>query len=242
MANFLRTKHHIARSLTSTAAFRDVKVPIGRTDVLPSFEAHGASGSVDGLRRPLEFQENAYRSLVKIEMKIAYTKCGSVFFVGKTRRKPQGPKLPFESAGLVERDLPFHVLLVSGLQSYLRVGFERKFGPSAARPETLNRCRQFDTNPEEPAAEAKARLGRVKNYVPLEDASTTARTKPTKTLQQGSNVSNTNLHLDFSAGSRTRRHRPSIAHQARCPLEQLGAPRPRSAPCSSAISRTPNSG
>ena len=66
--NFLRIKHHIARSHAAATAIRRINFPISEADIIARRVSEPTGGAIDGCRVPFEFKKGARRCFVKVQM------------------------------------------------------------------------------------------------------------------------------------------------------------------------------
>src|ERR1700723_2295115 len=117
LARFLCGKQHIFWSDAPPAAIGSVQIPIGRSDIVGGREPESFGGAIDGCRLAFEFENDADRSFIEVQVQAAETEGGAEFFVSKTRTESQGAEGANEIRGMLDGQFAFGTLLISGFVS-----------------------------------------------------------------------------------------------------------------------------
>src|ERR1700723_955807 len=117
LARFLCGKQHIFWSDAPPAAIGSVQIPIGRSDIVGGREPESFCGAIDGCGLAFEFEDDADRSFIEVQVQAAETEGGAEFFVSKTWTKSQGAEDANEVRGILDGQFAFGTFLVTGLVS-----------------------------------------------------------------------------------------------------------------------------
>src|ERR1700722_15747618 len=117
LARFLCGKQHIFWSDPPPAAIGSVHIPIGRSDIGGGGEPESFWGAIDGCGLALEFENDADRSFVEVQVQAAEPEGGAEFFVSESRTQSQGAEGVNELPGMLDGQFAFGTFLVSGFMS-----------------------------------------------------------------------------------------------------------------------------
>jgi len=194
-------------------AIRGINVPICAPEVVAGSELKRAGSAIDSARGPFELEKGTHGRFIEVQMKLRKIERGPKFLVDKAGAETHGDDRTFELCGIVERQLTFEALFVScgaGSPATLvgwslggedcPAGTQFRAVKVGAGSSCAPRYWGLETQAEESASPAKGGLRRVVNGVVLENAALGCSTDSAESAQEGGQVADAQLDLDFAVG------------------------------------------